>query len=64
MDCDFTNCKQPVEFVSSRWTSKTSDFPKDVQDLVDDRTISGKGILAEYWCKAHCPSSAERIANA
>ena len=61
MDCDFDGCEASVEYVSSRWTSKTSDFPSDVQDLVNNKTISGEGILAEYWCKAHSPSTAEYI---
>jgi hypothetical protein len=61
VDCDFEACKHPAEYVSSRWTSITSDFPEDIQDLVDNKTISGDGILAEYWCGKHRPSNAISI---
>ena len=61
MDCDFEGCKLPVEYVSSRRTSSSCDFPSDVQDLVNNRTITGNGILAEYWCKVHSPTNSEWI---
>lgn len=58
MQCDFKSCGVSAKYVSSRQTSSATDFPKDVQDLVDDGTITGEGLLAEYWCESHRPSNA------